>query len=713
MPLKDERGDFNGVVALNLSLERLSTVLRTIAGDHLDLRLYDATGQLIAASGPLIPLDPTYRLDPGEAVPPGLFRDPEGRAWVATSLFLPRTGWRILVRRPADEALATLYMFRRGLLLLLTLVLISGFGFWYLLTHQALRPLEAIARFSRELGEHPGSASAAPILRLTARGDQIGHLARSLLWMQAAIERRLSELRTLLDTGRVVLSSLETEAVIATILEQIQRLLRVPTCALFTLDERTGRYRVRAVRGLSPDYARGLSFHPDDPRSPTMRAIRTGRPVQIADIEVEGYPELRERARREGFRSLLAVPLQARHVPPAALVIYRPDPHPFSEDEVSLAWNFANLAAFALEHAVLYARSDMLLQQQTRRLETLIEHLHDGLIMESREREILYMNRRAAEWCGLEEPCAPGCSADIAYAALLPHLSPSEEAARLLEGTDEGTVEVRWQRDARARELRIQSLPVRGEGEERLGRILVLRDITVERELDRAKSALLSAVSHELRTPLTKIKLALELLRRTPLNEKQRQYHDIALQECEAEIQLINRLLDLQGLEGKDLGSAVAAIDLPHLWHSLIESVQQCTQARSLTLQVGDLPPSPWRFYSHRQLLTQILKELLDNACKFTQPGGTIRLEVQPIPEGVEFRIGNTAQIPPDQLPRLFERFYRVPTADPWAQPGSGLGLALVKQWVERLQGHIRVTSEAGWTCFLLRLPSLKPSGRT
>lgn len=231
-------------------------------------------------------------------------------------------------------------------------------------------------------------------------------------------------------------------------------------------------------------------------------------------------------------------------------------------------------------------------------------------------------------------------------------------------------------------------------------------------QLNRLKDHFLARVSHELRTPLTKIKLALELLGRTPINEKQRQYRDIALQECEAEIQLINHLLDLQGLEGKDLGSAVAAIDLPHLWHSLIESAQQCTQARSLTLQVGDLPPSPWRFYSHPQLLTQILKELLDNACKFTQPGGTIRLEVQPIPEGVEFKIANTAQIEPEHLPRLFERFYRVPTADPWAQPGSGLGLALVKQWVEHLKGHVRVSSEDGWTCFVLRLPSLELSGR-
>ncbi len=702
VPLKDEQGAFNGLVALNLSLERLSTVLRTVAGGSLDLRLYDATGQLIAASGPLIPLDPTHRLDPGEAVPPGLSRDPEGRAWVATSLFLPRTGWRILVRRPADEALATLYMFRRGLLLLLTLVLISGFGFWYLLTHQALRPLEAIAHFSRELGEHPGSASAAPILRLTARGDQIGHLARSLLWMQAAIERRLSELRTLLDTGRVVLSSLETEAVIATILEQIQHLLRVPTCALFTLDERTGWYRVRAVRGLSPDYARGLSFHPDDPRSPTMRAIRTGRPVQIADIEVEGYPELRERARREGFRSLLAVPLQARHVPPAALVIYRPDPHPFSEDEVSLAWNFANLAAFALEHAVLYARSDMLLQQQTRRLETLIEHLHDGLIMESREREILYMNRRAAEWCGLEEPCAPGCSADIAYAALLPHLSPSEEAARLLERTDEGTVEVRWQRDARARELRIQSLPVRGEGEERLGRILVLRDITVERELDRAKSALLSAVSHELRTPLAAIQgytttLLAEDVEWDPA--ARREFLQIILEETERLAHLVSNLLDLSRLEA----GALILNRQPYPLEALIARARRGLRTNTHPICV-QLPPDLPPVDVDAARIEVVFRNLLDNALRYTPPGTPITISAGVADGVVVIRVRDEGPgIPPEHRGRLFDRFYRIPGQV--RSSGAGLGLAICKGFIEAHGGRIWLADEGPGATFVFTLP--------
>lgn len=231
-------------------------------------------------------------------------------------------------------------------------------------------------------------------------------------------------------------------------------------------------------------------------------------------------------------------------------------------------------------------------------------------------------------------------------------------------------------------------------------------------QLSRLKDSFLASVSHELRTPLTKIKLALELLGRSPLDEKQRQYHRIALEECQAEIELINRLLDLQSLEAKELSSAAAAIDLHSFCTSLLNGVRERAQARQLKLEMAELTSLPAVLYSYPQQLTLILKELLENACKFTQPGGTLRLEVQAFPGGVELRIGNTAQIEPDHLPHLFERFYRVPSEDPWAQPGSGLGLALVKHWVEYLQGQVRVTSQKGWTWFVLWLPSLEPSNR-
>jgi len=702
MPLKDEGGHFNGLVAINLSLERLSDVLRTVAGEHLDLRLYDATGQLIAASGPLIPLDPTFHLAPEEAIPPRLSSDPQGRTWLVTSLFLPRTGWRILVRRPADEALATLYMFQRAMLLLLLLVLVSGLGFWHLLTHQALHPLGAIARFSRELGERPASASASAILRLTDRRDQIGHLARSLLWMQGAIQQRLNELRTLLETGRTVLGSLETEEVIATILEQVQRLLQVRTCALFTLDERTGYYRVRAVQGLSPDYARGLSFHPDDPRSPTMQAIRTGRPAQIADVEVEGYPELRERARREGFRALLAVPLMARHAPPAALVIYRPDPHQFTEDEISLAWNFANLAAFALEHAVLYARSDMLLQQQTRRLETLIEHLHDGLIMESRDGEILYMNRRAAWWCGLEEPCPPGCASRVAYESLLQRFSPSGDIPCVLEKATEGVIEGLWRAGNTTRDLRIQSIRIQGAGDEPLGRILVFQDITSERELDRAKSALLSAVSHELRTPLAAIKGYTTTLLAEDVDwdpAARREFLQVILEETERLTRLVNNLLDLSRLEA----GALVLQRQPYPLDAILARVKRDLRGESHPISIQlppDLPPvdvDPAR-------IEVVFRNLLDNAIRYTPPGTPIVVSATVADGMVIVRVHDEGPgIPPEHRERIFDRFYRIPGHI--RTSGAGLGLAICKGFVEAHGGRIWLAEDGPGATFLFTLP--------
>lgn len=707
MPVRDAQGAFNGLVAINLSLEHLSEVLQTVAGgatggDALDLRLYDAAGQLIAASGPLPPLDPAYALDTGGSMATGLIHAPDGRAWLVSALVLPQTGWRIRVGRPADEALATLRTFQRGMLVLLALVLASGLVFWRILTYQVLRPLEGIARFGRAIGEHPGSAIPPEVLGLTGRPDQIGHLARSMIWMQGAIAQRLNELRALLDTGRTVLASLETEQVIATILEQVQRLLGVQTCALFTLDEQTGRYRIRAVRGLSPNYARELSFHPDDPRSPTMRAIRTGRPVQIADVEVEGYPALRERARREGFRSLLAVPLQASHIPPAALVIYRPDPHPFTEEEISLAWNFANLAAFALEHALLYARSDIMLQQQTRRLETLIEHLPEGLILEGRDGSILYMNQRAAMWCGLEAPCLLGCPARRAYEPLLQRFSAPEDAARLLYEGTEGTVEGIWRSGDRVRDLRLRSLRIQGTSGEHLGRILILQDITSERELDRAKSALLSAVSHELRTPLAAIKGYTTTLLAEDVDwdpAARREFLQIILEEAERLIHLVNNLLDLSRLEA----GALVLQRQPYPLEAILFRVRRSMRADSHPISIqlpSDLPAvdvDPAR-------IEVVFRNLLDNAIRYTPPGTPITVSATASDGMVIVRVRDEGPgIPPEHRERIFDRFYRIPGQI--RASGAGLGLAICKGFIEAHGGRIWLAEDGPGATFVFTLP--------
>ncbi len=111
---------------------------------------------------------------------------------------------------------------------------------------------------------------------------------------------------------------------------------------------------------------------------------------------------------------------------------------------------------------------------------------------------------------------------------------------------------------------------------------------------------------------------------------------------------------------------------------------------------------------SDRASLERILAELLNNACKYTSAGGEIVVGVcdKSTEAATIFTISNPAEIPADQLPRIFEKFYRVPKGDRWQQGGTGLGLALVQKLVEQIQGTIRVESSRGWTTFTVVLPN-------
>jgi hypothetical protein len=109
-------------------------------------------------------------------------------------------------------------------------------------------------------------------------------------------------------------------------------------------------------------------------------------------------------------------------------------------------------------------------------------------------------------------------------------------------------------------------------------------------------------------------------------------------------------------------------------------------------------------------VLKSVLAELLKNACKFTPAEHLISLQATCHSDHLDIQVLNTGvTIPPEEQKRVFEKFYRVPSVDPWRQGGTGLGLALVRQRVSLLQGSIHLNSEANYTCFTLRLPRVLP----
>lgn len=223
----------------------------------------------------------------------------------------------------------------------------------------------------------------------------------------------------------------------------------------------------------------------------------------------------------------------------------------------------------------------------------------------------------------------------------------------------------------------------------------------------------LETASDELREPLTNIKLAIQMMREAPNREKQQRYIELLQTECLREINLLNDLLDLQKLAANSRPLRLEPVKLQNWLPPIAKSYESQARSRQQSIQVT-VPPYIPKLMLDSLDLQRIVGELLNNACRYTAPQGKIVLEVYRTPLSVSstttplttIAVSNEAEIPQDSLPKLFDQFYRVPNSDRWRQGGSGLGLALIKKLIERLEGTIQVNSENGWTHFYVHLPA-------
>ncbi len=228
--------------------------------------------------------------------------------------------------------------------------------------------------------------------------------------------------------------------------------------------------------------------------------------------------------------------------------------------------------------------------------------------------------------------------------------------------------------------------------------------------LNQLKDDFLSTISHELRTPVAIMKMAIQMLevslkKHSIPSEKTFDYLKILRDQCEREIELIDNLLNLQQLESGDQPLNPTEIQLQPWLNQWLQSLQNQTQFQQRILQIECVPQLPLLICDISSL-KRILLELLNNACKHSNPESTIRLKVWAERETLCLSVCNSgSDIPATELAHIFDKFYRIPKTDPWKQRGTGLGLALVRQLVNRLNGSIQATSASGQTCFIVKLP--------
>lgn len=262
--------------------------------------------------------------------------------------------------------------------------------------------------------------------------------------------------------------------------------------------------------------------------------------------------------------------------------------------------------------------------------------------------------------------------------------------------------------------LEINLSPISQADEEWSGVLIVLHDITAVRRLERMRSEFVANVSHELKTPIAAVKGFAETLLAGALNDKEtaKSFLQIIFDESERLNRLIGDILELSKIESRRIPLHFSPI---HMHDFVKKSLNMMnTEAEKKHIELSMQVDEDIYLEADEDRLRQIFINLLSNGINYTQDGGRVKVRVEPLSvnkdgdyERLKIVVSDTGiGIPKKDLPRIFERFYRVDKARSRSSGGTGLGLSIVKHLVEMHKGTIRVDSEVGTgTKFTIELP--------
>jgi two-component system phosphate regulon sensor histidine kinase PhoR len=341
-------------------------------------------------------------------------------------------------------------------------------------------------------------------------------------------------------------------------------------------------------------------------------------------------------------------------------------------------------------------------------LRTVLESMVEGVLVVDAKGIVVLANSRFREFYALVEP-----EREIVGRPLLESIRDPELDALLREVEAADSIVARTftfgepERTLRAQAARFP----RGE-EPRAGSVAVFHDISELERLEEVRRDFVANASHELRTPLTAIRGFTETLLETELPEdKRRSYLEIIDRHARRLGAIVSDLLALATAETGKWRVEPIDMDGAEIARAVVRSLEpRCEEAKlSVRLSVAGDPS----VYADPRILEQILTNLLDNAVKYTEPGGEIEVGVSETRGRVRFSVRDSGiGIPEEDRARIFERFYRVDKARSRRAGGTGLGLSIVRHLVQRLGGEIVVESRLGeGTTFSFSLPASASPG--
>jgi signal transduction histidine kinase len=430
---------------------------------------------------------------------------------------------------------------------------------------------------------------------------------------------------------------------------------------------------------------------------PTLQSmLSSGKPLVISNTRLDAL--WRRVEQTTWIQSYAAAPLRVHGQIIGFLNMNSDQAGFFTQEIVPRLQAFADTAAAAIQNARLYQRVQHYaaeLEDRVRertaelsaakeRIEHILVSVPDAILVLDENRHLIHANPAGeallvqAEQQGL----------DIFSPAFLAQLDsggvPSER----------NVVQIQ----ERSYQALASPMPFKGS---KAAMVIVFRDVTRFRELDRMKTQFISDVSHELRTPLTNLSLYLDLLSATNDAERSQKYLSVLRRETQRLTHMIENLLTISRLETGRVDIHIAPVDVNRLVVDLAQDRKQMAANRDLSLTYVTHPDLPLALADPR-LLMQVLSNLLTNALNYTPSGKSVQLqtELRQDDQGSLWVtvsvIDSGLGIRPEEMPYLFTRFFRGAAAQATNAPGTGLGLAISKEMMDHLGGRISVESQVG-----------------
>ena len=353
-----------------------------------------------------------------------------------------------------------------------------------------------------------------------------------------------------------------------------------------------------------------------------------------------------------------------------------------SDDEIGRLSNTFRYMSSALSSTIDEVNTEK------NKVETILQNMTDGILAFNLSGELIHINPEAEKLLGASY--IGGVSFDELFKELdidvrigdllyIKHEDPIEQISSL------GSKYIRFNFETVMKDNKPD------------GVLVVLHDITNQEKLELSRREFVANVSHELRTPLTTVKSYAETLMDTPFDDVkvQNRFLGVIAQEADRMTRIVRDLLTLSRLDEKRADPVVPeVINLKAFVSDIVERMTISAKEKNQTIKYKQMNAAG-DFFANRDKLEQVVINIISNAIKYTPDGGKIEVYTGKIYSDIYIKVvDNGIGIPKENLPRIFERFYRVDKARSRDTGGTGLGLAIAKQIMEEMGGGISITSE-------------------